>query len=101
MTAARLASCIAAEKAEPGSCHPNKPGTMRKWAVLLIGSNSVMPWTIPKTMTFNQPNSTKPKSTSLEQVVEAAKKMSLIINNFYGLNKLLQVNMTTLTIEIL
>ena len=29
MTAASAASCIAAEKAEPGSCQPNSAGTIR------------------------------------------------------------------------
>ena len=43
MTAARAASCIAAENADPGSCHPNNAGTMRICAVEEIGISSVMP----------------------------------------------------------
>src|SRR5580704_17919839 len=47
MTAASAASCIAAEKAEPGSCQPNSAGTIRICAVEEIGISSVMPWKRP------------------------------------------------------
>ena len=35
--------------ATPGSPQPNRTGTTLRWAVLLIGKNSVSPWTIPST----------------------------------------------------
>jgi hypothetical protein len=31
------------------------------WAVLLMGSNSVIPWTMPKIIMFHQPMLTNPK----------------------------------------
>jgi hypothetical protein len=43
MTAAKAASCIAAEKADPGSGQPKSAGTMRICAVEEIGISSVMP----------------------------------------------------------
>jgi len=51
-TAASAASCIAAENADPGSCQPSSAGTMRICAVEEIGISSVMPWTTPRTATF-------------------------------------------------
>ncbi len=47
---------MAAEKADPGSGHPRMLGMIRRWAVLLIGSSSVMPWTIPSTMMRQAPS---------------------------------------------
>ena len=46
------ASCIAAEKAEPGSFQPSSAGTMRIWAVEEIGRSSVIPCTTPSAATF-------------------------------------------------
>ena len=52
MTAAKAASCIAAEKAEPGSCQPSRAGTIRMWAVDEMGINSVKPWITPRKATL-------------------------------------------------
>src|SRR3954447_6556518 len=49
-TAAIVPSWTTAVKAAPGSGQPRKAGTMRRWAVLEIGRNSVSPCTIPSTM---------------------------------------------------
>ncbi len=49
-TAAIVPSCTTAVNAAPGSSQPKKAGTMRRWAVLETGRNSVSPWTIPSTM---------------------------------------------------
>src|SRR3954471_21499953 len=43
-------SWITAVKAAPGSSQPQKAETIRRWAVLEIGRNSVSPWTMPRTM---------------------------------------------------
>ena len=53
-TASRVPSWITAEKAAPGSSQPSNSGTIRKWAVLLIGKNSVSPCTSPKIEASNQ-----------------------------------------------
>src|SRR3954465_9786587 len=53
-TAAVVPSCTTAVNAEPGSSQPAKAGTIRRWAVLEIGRNSVSPWTMPRTMASNQ-----------------------------------------------
>ena len=45
-----LPSWITAVKATPGSPQPSNTGTTLRWAVLLIGRNSVSPWTNPSTM---------------------------------------------------
>ena len=49
ITATMLPSWITAVTATPGSPQPNTTGTTLRWAVLLIGRNSVSPWTIPST----------------------------------------------------
>src|SRR5829696_8095533 len=49
-TAAIVPSWVTAVNAAPGSSQPRKAGTMRRWAVLEIGQNSVSPCTIPSTM---------------------------------------------------
>ena len=51
-TAAIVPSWTTAVNAAPGSGHPKNAGTMRRWAVLEIGRNSVSPWTIPSTMAW-------------------------------------------------
>ena len=43
-------SCVTAVNAAPGSSQPANAGTMRRWAVLEMGRNSVSPCTIPRTM---------------------------------------------------
>ena len=68
MTAAKLANCMAAENAEPGSRQPRMPGMTRRCAVLLIGNNSVMPWITPSTAICNHVSSTNPKSMSVGSV---------------------------------
>jgi hypothetical protein len=44
-----LPSWITAVKATPGSPQPKMTGTTLTWAVLLMGKNSVKPWTRPIT----------------------------------------------------
>src|SRR5213080_493984 len=51
-TAATVPSCTTAVKAAPGSSQPAKAGTIRRWAVLETGRNSVSPCTIPSTMAW-------------------------------------------------
>src|SRR5512137_1918742 len=41
---------MTAEKAAPGSNHPRSAGMTRRWAMLLMGRNSVSPWTRPRTL---------------------------------------------------
>ena len=53
-TATSVPICSTAENAAPGSFQPNSAGTMRRWAVLLIGMNSVSPCTIARTMISSQ-----------------------------------------------
>ena len=43
-------SWVTAVKAAPGSSQPAKAVTIRRWAVLEIGRNSVRPCTIPRTI---------------------------------------------------
>ncbi len=52
MTAASAAICMAAEKAEPGSCQPSTAGTSRICAVEEIGINSEIPCTTPRIATL-------------------------------------------------
>src|SRR4051812_9804017 len=47
-TAAMVPSWTTAVNAAPGSSRPRKAGTIRRWAVLEIGRNSVSPWTMPR-----------------------------------------------------
>src|SRR5215831_921220 len=54
ITAATVPSWITAENAAPGSCQPNNSGAMRRWAVELMGRNSVIPCTIPRTTASSQ-----------------------------------------------
>src|SRR6266851_3205258 len=54
ITAATVPSWITAEKAAPGSDQPSSSGTMRRWAVELIGRNSVSPCTMPRTTASSQ-----------------------------------------------
>src|SRR6185312_2139513 len=61
-TAASAASCIAAEKADPGSCQPSTAGTSRICAVEEIGISSVIPCTIPRIATLKYPSAAKPVS---------------------------------------
>ena len=42
-----LPNCITADKDEPGSSKPKNKEITFKWAVLLIGRNSVKPWIKP------------------------------------------------------
>ena len=51
-TAAIVPSCVTAVNAAPGSSQPRKAGTMRRWAVLEIGRNSVIPCTMPRTIAW-------------------------------------------------
>jgi hypothetical protein len=44
----------------PGSCQPNSSGVMRRWAVELMGRNSVMPWTRPRTTARRRPMGERP-----------------------------------------
>src|SRR6266498_809042 len=55
MTALSVPICVTAVNAAPGSDHPEIAATMRRWALLEIGRNSVSPWTIPRTTASNQP----------------------------------------------
>src|SRR3954454_24382724 len=48
--AAIVPSCVTAVKAAPGSSQPSIAGTIRRWAVLEMGRNSVMPCTKPSTI---------------------------------------------------
>ena len=52
-TASIVPSWMTAVKSAPGSSQPTKAGTMRRWAVLETGRNSVSPWTIPRMMASN------------------------------------------------
>ena len=47
-----LPSCINADKEGPGSSIPKKRDRTFKWAVLLIGINSVKPWINPYKINF-------------------------------------------------
>ena len=49
ITAAMLPSWITAVTDTPGSPHPSNTGTTFRWAVLLMGRNSVRPCTTPST----------------------------------------------------
>ncbi len=53
-TAAIVPSWTTAVQAAPGSSQPQKAGTMRRWAVLEIGRNSVSPCVIPRTISSNK-----------------------------------------------
>jgi len=60
ITAATVPSWMTAENAAPGSHHPNSSGAIRRWAVELIGRNSVIPWTMPRTIASTQLNLLSP-----------------------------------------
>jgi hypothetical protein len=47
--AAKVPHWMTAVKAAPGSSQPSSSGMTRRWAVLLMGRNSVSPWMIPRT----------------------------------------------------
>ena len=49
-TASSVPHWITAEKPAPGSFQPSHAGTIRRWAVLEIGRNSVSPCTTPSVM---------------------------------------------------
>src|SRR4051794_13106835 len=46
-------SWTTAVNAAPGSSQPANAGTIRRWAVLEMGRNSVRPWTMPRTIASN------------------------------------------------
>ena len=54
-TAATVPSWMIASNAAPGSGQPSSAGTMRRCAVELMGRNSVMPWTSPRTTARRRP----------------------------------------------
>src|SRR4051794_748037 len=53
-------SWTTAVKAAPGSSQPRKAGTMRRWAVLEIGRNSVSPCVTPRTISSISDTSGEP-----------------------------------------
>src|SRR4030042_3447669 len=60
---------MTAENAAPGSSHPSNAGTSRRCAILLMGRNSVTPWTIPRTPASNKvirPPLTDPSACSAD-----------------------------------
>ncbi len=63
-TAVIVPSWVTAVKAAPGSSQPRKAGTMRRWAVLEIGRNSVSPCTIPRTMSSSHDTAEQPSGVS-------------------------------------
>ena len=51
---------MTAVKAAPGSSQPANAGTMRRWAVLEIGRNSVSPCMIPRTIASSSDTAAEP-----------------------------------------
>ncbi|KXK20029.1 MAG: hypothetical protein UZ18_ATM001000451, partial [Armatimonadetes bacterium OLB18] len=55
ITATMVPNWMTAVKAAPGSGQPTSEGTIRMWAVLEIGKNSVSPCTMPSTIASTNP----------------------------------------------
>ena len=70
-----LPSWIIAETEEPGSSIPKRSEMTFKWAVLLIGINSVNPWIRP----YNK-NSKYSKNCKLPNLLIAIQKIQLLFN---------------------
>src|SRR5438552_16923697 len=57
MTAAsHVPNWMTADAAAPGSPQPRRTGTISRWAVELMGMNSVRPWTRPRTRASRMDN---------------------------------------------
>ena len=76
MTATMLPSWITAVADTPGSSQPARAGTTFRWAVLLMGKNSVSPCTTPNT-TFRQMASKSPGSDTSDFLNEGSRTLSL------------------------
>src|SRR5262249_21419237 len=68
ITAATVPSWMTAEYAAPGSDHPSSSGMKRRWAVELIGRNSVIPWITPRTIASSKLIENAPGVTSGAQL---------------------------------
>ena len=70
-----MPSWVTAVKAAPGSSQPASSATTRRCALLLIGRNSVSPWTTPSTAASNHEStsySPSPDSSSTSASVRSA-----------------------------